>query len=205
MARPKKKDRYLEFNGEYFSQEPETGYWQNTKTRERMHRYVWRHYYGEIPKGFHVHHIDGNKSNNDISNLTLLTHSAHMKLHGANLSPEMLKKRQENCDRIRGLTKAWHASDEGRAWHKQQYEKTKDKLHVEKEFVCENCGKKFRATNVGLNRFCCNACKSQWRRKMGLDNVTRICAHCGKEFTVNKYSKAKCCSLSCANKFRFNI
>ena len=35
----------------------------------------------EIPKGFCVHHIDGNKTNNDISNLCLLTTGAHSKLH----------------------------------------------------------------------------------------------------------------------------
>lgn len=35
----------------------------------------------EIPKGFCVHHIDGNKKNNDISNLCLLSMGAHTKLH----------------------------------------------------------------------------------------------------------------------------
>lgn len=34
----------------------------------------------EIPKGFCVHHIDGDKTNNDISNLCLLTVEAHSKL-----------------------------------------------------------------------------------------------------------------------------
>ena len=35
----------------------------------------------EIPKGFVVHHVDGDKCNNDISNLALMTMSAHSKLH----------------------------------------------------------------------------------------------------------------------------
>ncbi len=35
----------------------------------------------EIPKGFVVHHIDLNKKNNDISNLALMTISAHGRLH----------------------------------------------------------------------------------------------------------------------------
>lgn len=35
----------------------------------------------EIPKGFVIHHIDGDKHNNDISNLALVTSSAHSKIH----------------------------------------------------------------------------------------------------------------------------
>lgn len=35
----------------------------------------------EIPSGFCVHHIDGNKLNNDLCNLALMTIQAHMRLH----------------------------------------------------------------------------------------------------------------------------
>ena len=202
MARPKGKKEYLEFNGEYFSKDEKTGYWQNTKTRERMHRYVWKHYYGDIPKGFRVHHVDGDKSNNDISNLALLPHEAHVKLHAKNRSPETLKKLQDNCERIRLLAKAWHSSNEGREWHKDQWQKTKDKLFEKKEFVCENCGKTFLAPNNGSNRFCSNACKSAYRRKMGLDDVVKVCAYCGKEYKANKYKKTKYCSTECAHNAR---
>ena len=36
----------------------------------------------EVPKGWHVHHIDGDKENNNINNLALLTSGAHTRLHG---------------------------------------------------------------------------------------------------------------------------
>lgn len=41
------------------------------------HRHIWEKYYGEIPKEHHIHHIDNNPSNNEISNLKLLTNREH--------------------------------------------------------------------------------------------------------------------------------
>ena len=35
----------------------------------------------EIPAGFVIHHIDGDKHNNNIGNLALMTNAAHSKLH----------------------------------------------------------------------------------------------------------------------------
>jgi hypothetical protein len=35
----------------------------------------------EIPAGFVVHHVDGNRLNNDPSNLALMTNAAHSRLH----------------------------------------------------------------------------------------------------------------------------
>lgn len=36
----------------------------------------------EMPAGWCVHHIDGNKTNNDLKNLALLTQQGHMRGHG---------------------------------------------------------------------------------------------------------------------------
>lgn len=50
--------------------------------RPRMeHDVVWEKHYGEIPKGYQIHHIDGNKKNNYIENLMLVTPIEHKRIH----------------------------------------------------------------------------------------------------------------------------
>lgn len=46
-----------------------------------LHRVIWKNNKGRIPKGYHIHHIDGNKLNNDITNLQLISSLEHFKLH----------------------------------------------------------------------------------------------------------------------------
>ena len=41
-------------------------------TTKSLHREVWEHHYGDIPKGWHVHHRDHNWQNNQIDNLVLI-------------------------------------------------------------------------------------------------------------------------------------
>lgn len=72
----------------------------------------------------------------------------------------------------------------------------------ERAYICEQCGKEFFTKPFGTNKFCCNACKSAYRRKMGLDDEERVCAFCGNTFTINKYSKTKCCSRRCSQRMR---
>lgn len=45
----------------------------------RIHRLVYEHFVGEIPKGrkWHVHHINGNKQDNRVENLELLSSMEH--------------------------------------------------------------------------------------------------------------------------------
>ena len=45
----------------------------------RIHTLVAKHFIGEIPKGYHVHHIDGNKQNNLVTNLKIVHPSEHRK------------------------------------------------------------------------------------------------------------------------------
>jgi hypothetical protein len=47
----------------------------------KVHRVAYEKEHGTIPGGYDIHHIDGNKLNNDLSNLVALTKSEHTKLH----------------------------------------------------------------------------------------------------------------------------
>jgi len=45
------------------------------------HRRVWERHYGPIPRGYEIHHIDGNRKNNDLENLKLVTIQEHYDIH----------------------------------------------------------------------------------------------------------------------------
>ena len=46
---------------------------------ERIHVLVAKHFIGEVPKGYHVHHKDGNKQNNFVENLEIIHPRQHYK------------------------------------------------------------------------------------------------------------------------------
>ena len=176
-----------------FYQDKKTGYWISTACPKiRAHVWVWKCHFGEIEKGFHIHHIDGNKSNNDISNLEKLTVKQHISKHD---SPQRKKANKAHFDEIRHLTKEWHASPVGIEWHRQHGIKTwedRKPFYIE----CKQCGKK-SGTKIYHQDFCSNACKSAWRREKRIDDEERSCEICENKFKVNKYAKTRTCSRKC--------
>lgn len=195
--------KYQYFDGLKFTRDEKTGYYLNATIRKRIHRYVWEYHNGEIPKGYEIHHIDYDKSNNDISNLQLLSQKEHQKLHGAELTEEQRQRLRDNlANTARPEAIKWHGSKEGRDWHKKHYEAMKHKWNIKQNFECLNCGKKYESVAKNHSKFCSNACKSAYRRKMGFDDVERSCANCGEKFIINKYAKRKFCCLECAHKYR---
>ena len=56
-------------------------YTKDTKIHKALHREIWKDAFGEIPKGCVIHHIDGNKRNNNIWNLTTMSRKDHINLH----------------------------------------------------------------------------------------------------------------------------
>lgn len=197
------------FDGYKFRRDAKTGYYLATKPtyqgkRERLHCYVWRYFNGPVPEGFHVHHVDENKSHNDIENLICIPGELHAKYHLSeyveNNYSKMIKNLNEN---VRPKASEWHRSEAGRDWHREHYAESLGKIRPVLH-TCKVCGKEYFSKQKGNSKFCSNNCKSAYRRKLGVDNETRICKVCGKEFVTNKYSKQKCCSGKCAGILRWD-
>jgi hypothetical protein len=158
-----------------------------------LHRLIYKDFYGSIPEGMHVHHIDGDFANNDPKNLDCITPAEHLKLH-----PNDPEKVSRHMKYMQELAKDWHASDEGLEWHKKHWNRSLAKAFVTRNYVCERCGAEYESSATQGTRFCSNKCKAAWRRDSGVDDETRSCKHCGGEFTVNKYYKTKYCSRQCS-------
>jgi len=81
LMRGKKKLPFLMFDWKKFTMR-NTGYYALTDLhRWLMHIYKWNFYNWEIPPWHDIHHIDLDKTNNEMNNLILLTKSEHSRLH----------------------------------------------------------------------------------------------------------------------------
>jgi len=193
------------FNGIRFTIGPGRKYFSNSAIRPKsMHQYVWSYYNGPVPKGYDVHHIDGNRYNNDITNLQLLKREEHRKIHSKMLTEEEREWRRNNFNtKARPKAIEWHKSEAGKAWHKEHAKKMAIRNRVDVRCICQQCGKEFITTNInGLTRkFCSGACSQKYRRDNGLNAIERTCAVCGKTFIADRYGKTQTCGKSCARKY----
>lgn len=194
------------YNGYRFTRDDKTGYYLSSvkigERRIRLHIYVYQCERGrDVPKGWSIHHIDENKAHNDINNLACIPQYHHSSYHSREYVKEHKEEMVQQMSEIRSKASEWHGTAEGHEWHKKHYEKMKDALHVQHTFKCLVCGKEFKSAQTE-SKFCCNACKSKYRRALHLDDEKRICPVCGKAFKANKYSKTKTCSKKCGGILR---
>lgn len=194
------------YGGLVFVRDDTTGYYLNSTLSLRLHRAVYEGENGPIPDGFHVHHVDFDKSNNEPENLVALSMEDHLRLHERCITVEQRETRRQNfINNVQHKSREWHGSEDGIEWHRKHYEAMKDALHRAGVFECIYCGKRFEAIDNGAVKFCSNACKSAFRRASGVDNETRVCFCCGGKFNVNKYSETRCCSRRCAAIMRWAL
>lgn len=165
----------------------------------RLHRAVWKAANGAIPKGFHVHHLNGDRFDNRIENLACIRAGDHMALHMTEPARKEMSRRAVRA--AIAVAPAWHRSAEGRQWHRQHYAgAVAARLHERKFPVdCQHCGKSFLTVRPSV-KFCRPACKTANRFASGIDNETRACAVCAAPFTTNRYGPKATCSTGCAAK-----
>lgn len=183
-----------EFNGEVFYKCGE--YFQHKG--KRLHRTVWSYFFGEIPEGYHIHHINGNKSDNRVENLEIRLESDHLSYHSS--LPEAREHQMYAIKCAQEKARLWHKTPEARALH-SQWAKEGAKKVKPVSLVCQHCGKSFESKNRNA-KFCSGSCKTASRNASGVDNEIRECPSCGKKYEVNKYSRGKCCSKKCSWKIR---
>ena len=70
--RPHRTVKVIEHNGIAYTQD-RSGHYRSNQNKA-LHRVIWQGHHGPIPKDFIIRHIDGNRDNNDISNLQLMHH-----------------------------------------------------------------------------------------------------------------------------------
>ena len=178
------------------------GFYFQRKGR-RLHREVWEHHNGKVPSGYHVHHKDGDRSNNCIENLALMEGHDHLREHMK--APERVEYNKKAIEIARVAASKWHGSDDGREWHSKHGKENWQKREMQ-TYICTECGKEFQTKHIfgeGQNHFCSNNCKTRYRVKSGVDNIERVCPVCGKTFSANKYTKTVYCSQECARKRRW--
>jgi len=69
------------------------------------HRYIWSQSNGEIPKGWHIHHINGIKTDNRLENLIAIPTRAHCHQSPLKL---LLKKTQQKVQTLEALLNNAH-------------------------------------------------------------------------------------------------
>src|SRR4051812_34508144 len=84
---------------------------------EYLHRTIWEEAHGPVPAGHHVHHRDENTLNNDISNLSLITATEHLRQHASD--PGRVAESRRNIHLARKGAAEWHRSPDGHAWHSE--------------------------------------------------------------------------------------
>lgn len=132
---------------------------------KRLHRAVWEYHNGQIPDGCHVHHRDGDKGNNDISNLALLDGREH--LSGHMKTPERRLESAALIENAREAARKWHGSAEGTAFHARLGRENWEKRKIQ-TYRCSFCGKEFQTKFVypkESNHFCHPNCKAKFRRR----------------------------------------
>ena len=201
-----KEEKYpikIEFNGVIYTRFPEAKqkchrvyYSAPRKIRPTfLHRAIWEFHNGQIPRGYVIHHIDGNPLNNDLENLVCLSRKHHGEEHP--FSEERYTRQVEHLNEIRQKARDWHKSAEGQAWHKKHGNGGSHKSRQTYRKICKMCLSRFTSSEADAE-YCSRNCwdQAQYHTRRYQHQVP--CPVCGEMFWQSKYrNKPQTCSRTC--------
>lgn len=123
---------------------------------ESLHREIWKAQNGPIPKGYQIHHIDGDAGNNSITNLRCVKSNPHLSEHS--------KGKVKNPRGGGPKAAAWHGSDRGKEWH-SEHAKVAWEGEEPTVRICQQCGKEYKSRAHGKSKYCSNSCKARAFRR----------------------------------------
>ena len=145
-------DTHQRFNGVTYTKR-DNGRYQTSCIS--IYRDVWRYFFGYIPEGYEIHHVDKNKENNDISNLQMLTVKEHKAAH-----------RQEATCPICGKT--FNVRNHGKIYCSRDCANEAKRSIFDKQ--CPVCGKIFKMHNRD-SKYCSHSCANKARSQA--DNLNK--------------------------------
>src|SRR5215475_177192 len=161
------------FDGKLYRLWPSDRYFKRIK---RLHRAVWEAVFGPIPKDCHIHHRDNDRANNALSNLECLPVGEHLS-DNWHRTRNVTRGRQGSDGRwvdhfsenARRKAAEWHASEEGRLWHRRNAQATRGWEKFQRvEKACEVCGQLMQALvrRSRPQKYCSEVCKARaWRER----------------------------------------
>ena len=136
----------------------------------KQHRVIWEIYFGNIPKGYDVHHKNGIKHDNRIENLECMPHGAHSSHHfdlkkaegtsanclhcGDEFASFQGKKYCSRSCKGSAASNRWKKTEKAQAYMRE-YQKLWQQANPEK---CREYGTRYAATHPEQMR-------AKWRRK----------------------------------------
>lgn len=127
-----------------------------------IHRLIWTYCVGDIPKGYEIHHIDKNKSNNSVDNLQCLSKSDHQKIHANEEKQPRRGKQMTFVCSVCGKEYVGYRRTKNcfcsRACRNKHARTTLTEMRT-----CPICGKRFETYKHGTTKCCSLSCGNKLR------------------------------------------
>lgn len=124
---------------------------------QRLHRLVWTTTHGPIPDGWHVHHVNGNRADNRLSNLSLIHGGTHVGLHSTQPTDSQRAARANNARTHASAGNAKLTTEQRSQAAQEGWRHGCPATGTQ----CQQCGQEFTARFTTRAKFCSGACKQR--------------------------------------------